>query len=155
VDQLRRAHSTYPAASGVFALMLVAIIAACGTVAATAAPAVVTRPPDPATPSVEHQLALLDGDPASEDEFWRIVNILQAGTATCAADPSRPHIRDFLESGWQASGKRDTLLNWARAVLAGCGATSGQLPVALRDSGPATRNSRRSASAMVVAWPKG
>jgi hypothetical protein len=100
-------------------LALVAVLlAACGS-PATQSPA--APPSVPTTPTVEHRLALIEGDPSSEDEFGRILDRLQAGIGACAPDPNRPHIGDVLVTSWRAAESPESLLVWARSTLAACG----------------------------------
>jgi hypothetical protein len=75
-------------------------------------------------PSVEYKLAVIHGDgdhdPAIEREFAQVLDAVQEGGQICAAEPDRERAADIIVAGWEASGKGDTLLEWARAVASLC-----------------------------------
>jgi hypothetical protein len=74
-------------------------------------------------PTLEEKLATVHGDgdrdPAVVAEFGRILDAIQAG-GICDPEPDREHVADVLVASWNSSGKRDSLLEWARAVAAVC-----------------------------------
>ena len=70
--------------------------------------------------SVEYKLAVINGDPSTETEFGRILDQVQDGGDLCNPEPDREHIGDVLVGGWEESGKRESLLAFARALATVC-----------------------------------
>lgn len=71
-------------------------------------------------PTVEYMLAAIHGDLSTEAEFKRIVDQMQTGGSVCDPEPSRQHVGDLIVASWEQSGKRDSLLEWARALASVC-----------------------------------
>jgi hypothetical protein len=93
----------------VAALMLAG--AACGTDNAP------SGTNDPATdapePSVAYKLAVVHGDPSTEAAFQEVLDCIKASGIEGAETEGK--IGDTLVAGWEQSGKRDSLLEWAQA----------------------------------------
>lgn len=70
--------------------------------------------------SIEYKLAVINGDLSTEDEFGRILDQIQEGGGICNPEPDREHVADVLVAGWEESGKRESLLAWARALASAC-----------------------------------
>lgn len=102
---------------GVGCLVILAIIGMIylGNLGKSSTPA-----PPAAPPTAEHMLASMDGDPSSEVEFARILDVIQRGGSVCAPEPSRQHAGDVIYSSWKASAQSDTLLEWARTLASVC-----------------------------------
>lgn len=62
--------------------------------------------------SVAYKLAVVHGDPSSEPEFQRVLDCVQA--SGIEGGETEEQIGDTLVASWQASGKADTLLEWAQ-----------------------------------------
>lgn len=78
-------------------------------------------PVDPSiSESIEYKLAVIDGDLSTEDEFGRILDQIQEGGGICNPEPDREHIADVLVAGWEESGKRESLIVFARALATAC-----------------------------------
>ena len=63
--------------------------------------------------SVAYKLAAVHGDLSSEPEFQRVLDCVQASGIEGGETEER--IGDTLVASWEASGKADTLLEWAQA----------------------------------------
>lgn len=100
------------------AFALLAIVAVLAGGCGGGAPVAPGRPT--ATPTWEYKLAVLHGDPSTEPEFRRILDQIQRGGGTCRPEPDRQRIADTIYASWDESAKRDTLLDWARALASIC-----------------------------------
>lgn len=90
---------------------LVALLSGCGGASG----------PTP-TPTVEYMLAVINGegshDPVVEQEFAEILDRIEAGGCESG---DREDISDTIVAGWEASGKAESLLAFARALADLCG----------------------------------
>ena len=94
----------------------IVVLVSCST---TGEPRASTSPST--EPSIEYKLATINGDLSSEGEFQTILDRLQAGGGNCNPEPDREHVADIIVAGWQEGGKKEPLVEFARALMTACG----------------------------------
>lgn len=100
---------------------LLALLVGCGTGDSSSSTDTRTEDSQSDSFTIEYKLATIHGDPSTEDEFRAILDRMQAGVGHCNPEPDRQRAADTLVASWQQSGKQESLLAWAQALLGACG----------------------------------